>query len=141
MLEFSEVDLRLDPHARRFVKDEVVDAVFATADSELLSREGVNRYRVGDALITGSTGDKWSVSRDRFDARYEADTQLGIDGRYRAKPIPVLAKQIAEPFRALRSAGGDVLDGAADDWLLQYAPGDIGVIENARFRQVYRAFE
>ena len=162
MLEFNEIDLMSDPNARPYVKTEVVDVVFATSDGELISREGANTYRSGDAIITGSTGDKWSVSRDRFNLKYEPATEIsrspnsnsksngrggeapGIsvaarDGQFRARPIPVMAKQINESFRASRSAGGDMLTGDAGDWLLQYAPGDFGVIANARFQQVYRA--
>jgi hypothetical protein len=41
-------------------------------------------------------------------------------------------------FTIARSAGGDLLRGLANDWLLQYAPGDYGVVENARFARVYR---
>ena len=37
-----------------------------------------------------------------------------------------------------RAHGGDLLRGAALDWLLQYAPGDYGIVENARFQAVYR---
>jgi hypothetical protein len=108
----------------------------------LISREGPNSYRADDALITGSTGDRWSVSRDRFDAKYipVAPVEAGEDGRYRSKPLPVLARQIGEAFTLARSSGGDVLQGQAQDWLLQYAPGDFGIIENARFQRVYRRF-
>lgn len=95
----------------------------------------------GDALITGSTAGRWSVSRDRFDAKYSPllPAQAGKDGRYRARPLPVLAKQMSEEFSLARSSGGDVLHGLAQDWLLQYAPGDFGVVENDRFQTVYRA--
>lgn len=55
--------------------------------------------------------------------------------------MPVLARQIHEPFTALRSAGGDRLAGRAGDWLLQYAPGDWGVCEQARFAAIYRRAE
>ena len=140
MLKLSNIDLRTDSTARQFIKSEIVEVTFAKLDGKLISREGPNRYRAGDAIITGSTGDKWSVSRDRFETKYEPTTQhaTGQDGSYGTKPSPVLAKQIFEPFRAARSAGGDMLNGAAQDWLLQYSPGDYGVIENARFQQVYR---
>jgi hypothetical protein len=140
MLELADIDLTNDPAAARYVKNEEVDVVFATNEGELVSREGPNRYRAGDALITGSTGDRWSVSRGRFDEKYEpvAPLPAGSDGRYQARPIPVLARQMAEPFTIARSQGGDVLRGEANDWLLQYAPGDYGIIENARFERVYR---
>lgn len=139
MLEFSQIDLRTDAEAGIYVKDETVDVVFAPDDGVLISREGPNRYQAGDALITGSTGDRWSVSRQRFDAKYEAlDSTHGANGRYRNKPASVLAKQIPEDFSIARSQGGDLLRGVANDWLLQYAPGDYGVVENARFQKVYR---
>jgi hypothetical protein len=140
MREFQNVDLRSDPAAARYVKDEVVAVVFAAVDGELTSREGPNRYRAGDALVTGSTGDRRSVSRDRFDLKYDpvAPLPAGMDGAYRNRPVPVLARQVAEPFAVARSQGGDLLRGEANDWLLQYAPGDHGLVENARFQQVYR---
>ena len=140
MLKLTDIDLTTDPSASIFVKDEVVDVVFAKSAGELVSREGPNRYQAGDALIAGSTGDRWSVSRDRFDAKYLPVAPLGAgeDGRYRARPLPVLAKQMAEAFTLARCSGGDLLRGSAQDWVLQYAPGDFGVVENARFRKVYR---
>lgn len=140
MLELKNIDLATDAAAAPYVKTEIVAVEFARQEGELTSLEGPNRYRVGDALITGSTGSRWSVSRERFEAKYEAvpPTAGGQDGAYRARPLPVLARQIAEPFTAARSAGGDVLRGKAGDWLLQYGPGDFGVAEQARFAQVYR---
>lgn len=140
MLELTNIDLATDPLAARYVKTEIVIATFALQEGELVSLEGPNRYKSGDALITGSTGSRWSVSRDRFDMKYEAvpPTPLGEDGSYQARPIPVLAKQIPEPFTAARSTGGDLLRGNAGDWILQYAPGDFGIAEQARFKQVYK---
>jgi hypothetical protein len=140
MLALQPPELRNDPQAAVYVKDEVVQVTFATATGELLSGEGLNRYAVGDALITSGAGERWSVSRDRFEAKYEAvaPTLAGSDGSYRAKPVPVLAKQINEPFTLARSKGGDVLTGNAGDWVLQYAPGDYGVIVRERFERVYR---
>ena len=161
MLELANIDLTTDPAARVYVKNEQVEVAFAQSDGELVSREGPNRYQAGDALITGSTGDqreckadqreckadqrkckadRWSVSRRRFDEKYQPVPPLphGDDGRYQARPIPVLAKQMPEPFTVARSRGGDMLRGLSHDWLLQYAPGDYGIVENARFERVYR---
>jgi hypothetical protein len=140
MLELRDIDLTRDPAAAFHVKDEVVQVVFATSPGELISLEGPNRYAPGDALISAASGERWSVSRDRFDAKYlaEAPTVPGADGAYRARPVPVLAKQMHEAFTLARSAGGDVLSGTAGDWVLQYAPGDYGVVEQARFARVYR---
>jgi hypothetical protein len=141
MLELAQPDLSSDPLARRVVKNETVAVAFACADGELTSLEGPNRYAAGDALITGSTGDRWVVSRARFDAKYlPVDPALahGEPGAYRNRPTVVLAKRMDEPFSIARSAGGDTLRGVAGDWVMQYAPGDYGVVQAQRFAQVYR---
>lgn len=143
MLDPGNIDLTNDPLAARYVKSESVAVRFARQAGELISLEGPNRYESGDALIAGSTGSRWSVARHRFDAKYEAvpPTLTGQDGRYAARPLPVMARQIAEPFTAARSSGGDVLRGNAGDWLLQYGPGDFGVAAHQRFTQIYRKID
>lgn len=140
MLELRAIDLAADPQAARYVKDEVVRVEFARQPGELQSLEGPNRYRAGDALVSGVTGTRWSVARERFDARYEpvAPTVAGQDGSYRARPIPVLARRMDHAFSAERSRGGDRLHGDAGDWLLQYGPGDYGVAGQERFARIYR---
>src|ERR1700675_1289459 len=136
MLQLESLDLAADSGACWVVKDEVVSVEFAAAAGILESAVGPNRYAAGDALLTGSTGDRWCVSRDRFDVKYraEAHTTPGEPGRYRNHPVPALAKRITVE----RSAGGDRLHGNAGDWLVQYAPGDHGIVAAARFDSVYR---
>jgi PGDYG protein len=139
-LQLQAPDLATDPQARPAVKDETVRVEFATGAGELLSAVGPNRYAAGDALITGSTADRWCVSRQRFDAKYDPlpPTPRGAAGLYRNRPVTVLAKRMESAFSIARAAGGDVLKGQAGDWLLQYAPGDYGVVERTRFEQVYK---
>src|ERR1700750_1262966 len=98
MATITHIDLRTHPQAAIYLKSEIVDVVFATEAGALQSREGLNRYSVGDAVITGATGDRWSVSRDRFDAKLSpvAPLQAGEGGRYLNIPLPVLAVQISE---------------------------------------------
>ncbi|MFM0740650.1 PGDYG domain-containing protein [Paraburkholderia xenovorans] len=145
MTELKNIDLRTDAAALRVIKDETVMVEFAAAEGELMSLEGPNRYAHGDALITGSTGDRWVVSRERFDAKYlpvDAALAHGEPGPYRNRPAVLLAKQMHEAFSMARSAqGGDVLHGTAGDWIMQYAPGDYGVVQAARFAKVYRRVE
>lgn len=142
-LHLDNPDLSCDPAARRAAKDETVQVQFATGGGSLLSSVGFNHYLPGDALITGSTGDRWCVSRERFDAKYlpVAPTQPGAAGPYRNRAVTVLAKQMHQPFSVSREAGGDVLSGTAGDWLLQYGPGDHGIVDRARFARVYRIIE
>ena len=153
-LKLENPDLAADAGARWVVKDEVVSVEFAETAGTLESAVGLNRYCAGDALLTGSTGDRWCVSRDRFDAKYYPDAPAtpgaagatpgavgalpGQAGRYRNRPVALLAKRMTLAFTVERSAGGDVLQGEAGDWLVQYAPGDHGIVAAARFDRVYR---
>ncbi|MGN6666873.1 MAG: PGDYG domain-containing protein [Trinickia sp.] len=142
MIELKDLDLRDDRAAGRYVKDEVVAVEFAQESGELMSLEGANRYRPGDALITGTGGARWVVERVRFDDKYlPAEPALihGSRGRYRNRPAEVLAKRMEASFSIARRAAGDILTGSAGDWVLQYAPGDYGVVRADRFAQVYRA--
>ena len=93
-------DLAADPAAVWIIKDEVVSVEFARQAGALQSAVGLNGYAASDALLTGSTGDRWCVSRDRFDAKYraEAPTVAGQPGRYRNVPVPVLAKRMPIAF-------------------------------------------
>jgi PGDYG protein len=136
-------DLDADLDAVWSVKDELVTVEFAITAGSLESAVGTNRYEPGDALLTGSTGDRWCVSRARFDAKYrpEPPTPCGHSGRYRNLPVAVRAKRMAAPFRVARTAGGDLLCGAAGDWLMQYAPGDYGIVAQDRFVSVYRVLQ
>jgi hypothetical protein len=140
-ITLTHLDLASDPAAQRVVKDETVDVQFAQEAGSLMSLEGPNRYAPGDALITGATGERWVVSRDRFDAKYVLHEGVtpGSAGAYRNVPVAVLAKQMHEAFSIARSEAGDVLHGVAGDWVMQYAPGDYGVVKAARFAKVYKA--
>ncbi len=139
-LKLENPDLAADGAACWVVKDEVVQVEFASAAGVIESAVGLNRYAAADALLTGSTGDRWCVSRDRFDVKYrpEPPTMPGQEGSYRNRPVAVLAKRMSVAFGIARSAGGDLLLGDAGDWLLQYAPGDHGIVAQARFDKVYR---
>jgi hypothetical protein len=140
VLELDRIDLRADAAARRFVKRETVSVEFAITSGVLMSRVGPNSFLPGDAVVTGADGDRWCVSRDRFDVGYAPlpGVAPGAPGRYQNRPRVILAKQMNEAFRCRRAAGGDWLAGRAGDWLLQYAPGDYGIAADARFRLVYR---
>jgi hypothetical protein len=140
MTSINHLDLTTDTAAQRVVKDETVDVEFAHEPGSLMSLEGPNRYAIGDALITGATGERWVVSRDRFDAKYvpRDGARHGDAGAYRNIPVVVLAKQMHEAFSIARSDAGDVLHGVQGDWVMQYAPGDYGVVKAARFAKVYK---
>jgi hypothetical protein len=132
--------LSTDPEAVQAVKSETVAVEFAPSDGVLMSAVGPNHYAAGDALITGSTGDRWTVTRDRFDAKYRpvGGQQPGAAGPYQNLPSRIWVKQIREAFTIERHTGGDRLGGVAGDWAVEYAPGDCGLVAQDRFAAVYR---
>jgi hypothetical protein len=143
MVHITTIDLRTSDRAAVYEKHEIVEVEFALTSGSVHSREGKNSYCAGDALITGSTKDRWSVTRGRFDAKYSpiASTQAGENGRYANIPAPVLAQVMTQEFSIERHSGGDVIHGKAGDWLLQYALGDYGIVEAAKFSKVYRRID
>ncbi len=73
--------------ARRVVARKLERAVqvrFTDAACEIHTREGVVRAKPGDAIITGTGGEQWRVSRARFAEKYRPRPSLeaGLPGTY-----------------------------------------------------------
>ena len=135
----SPPDLSGDPNALRVRKLPLpVDVAFATEGGTCSTLEGLVPFRSGDAILTGIRGEHWPVTRESFEARYApAQGQaLGQDGRYLKHPQTVLARRLDAPLQVTLQAGGQ-LAGKPGDWLLQYAPGDYGIIAEEIFRATY----
>jgi hypothetical protein len=133
-------DLAHDPVARRARKRPVkVDVRFAAAPGVLATGEGDVRYDAGDAIVTGAAGDTWPVPRARFVATYDAvpPTPGGAAGTYRKRVAVVHARRMDAPFAVTLSDGRGTLSGAAGDWLVEYAPGDLAVVDGAIFATTY----
>jgi PGDYG protein len=134
------INLELDSAAAPYCKKEIVKVHFAIDAGILISRVGPNHYVAGDAIVDAVDGETWVVSRRRFDDKYlpMPPTLAGEAGSYEAKKMIVLAKQMADAFSIAREVSGDMLMGCSGDWLIQYAPGDFGVVLNQRFQRIYR---
>lgn len=136
-----ECDLATDASATRWCKRvQEVPVEFARAAGVLETLEGPVRYERGDALLTGSAGERWPVRRSVFDTRYDpaSTTTPGTDGIYLKRPLPVLARRIDTAF-AVRLPDGQVLQGRPGDWLVQYGPRDQAIVADAIFRATYQA--
>jgi len=138
--DLTGCDLARDAYARRARKRPLPVAVeFAARPGVVQTLEGPVRFRGGDALLTGIAGERWPIGRVRFDAAYEPipPTVAGSPGRYRRRPLVVWARCMARPFRVRVGWAGDALHGRPGDWLLQYGPGDYGIVAAALFAQTY----
>jgi hypothetical protein len=120
-------------------KQQPVAVRFALFPGRMATREGEVRYEAGAALMHAGAGDRWPVERTKFDAAYEpvGGTRAGQDGHYVKRPMGVLAWRLTEPASIAVGHAGDRLHGEPGDWLLQYGPGDFGIVGDTIFAQTY----
>jgi hypothetical protein len=140
----APADLSHDRTAHRARKRDVALQVeFAATDGTLATQEGTVGYSAGDALLTGTQGERWPIARETFDATYApvAPIREGKPGRYRKRPLVVWAKPMAEPFSVTLEGDRGTLIGHAGDWLVQYAPSDFSVVDASVFAQTYELLD
>ena len=131
-------------HILKYFKKSIpVSIVFALSPGELLTKEGVVRYAVGDALATGVDGERWPIRRSHFVNIYEPDANLkfGQDGYYRKKHIPVDARQLVEITDIELSGGRGTLQALINDWLLTAENGDCWIVADSIFTMTYQSLE
>jgi hypothetical protein len=133
-------DLSADPRALRVCKRAVpVEVAFAASAGVCETLEGPVRFNNGDAILTGIRGERWPVRRDLFLASYEPvpPTRAGEDGSYRKAPAMAYALRLDRPCEVPVGWHNDPLRGRPGDWLLQYADGSYGVVQDSIFRESY----
>lgn len=133
-------DLDKNPGALRVCKRPVaVEVEFAAADGVCKTLEGEVQYQAGDALLTGIRAEHWPVRRALFGSSYEpiAPTRAGENGRYRKLPTLAHALQLTEAFDIPVTWQRETLHGRPGDWLLRYADGSFGIVQDAIFRETY----
>ena len=140
----SPIDLSEDSAAHRARKRAVVVQVeFAGTDGTLETQEGPVHCSKGDALLTGTGGERRPVARDKFEESYApvAPTRTGKAGPYRKRPRVVWAKPMDHAFDVTLDRDRGTLRGQAGDWLIQYGPSDLGVVSAHVFSQTYELLD
>jgi PGDYG protein len=120
-------------------REHEIDVQFTPVACTVQTSEGLVHAAPGDAIITGTTGEHWRVSRARFPDRYRPvpPTVAGQAGRYVSLPNNILAVPMAEPFEVLLADGISRLNGRAGEWLVDYGDGSLGIISEAIFATTY----
>jgi PGDYG protein len=129
-----------DPHhvvARKLERE--VRVTFAPVATVVQTPEGLVHARLGDALLTGSAGEHWRVSRERFAGKYRPlpPTRAGEAGIYMSRPNRILALPMTQTFEVLLADGISRLRGNAGDWLVDYGDGSLGIVSPAIFATTY----
>ena len=106
----------------------------AQSDVTVNTKEGPVKARKGDFIMTGTKGENWPIPEDKFRQTY--DVQSGGTTAAKKK-INVRAAQMKKPFEVKVSWSADTLKGKAGDFLVQYGPGDYGVVGKEIFEETY----
>lgn len=133
-------DLARQPGAFRARSRPVtVEVHFANTAGSLDTLEGTVAYAAGDAILTGTTGERWPVSRARFEESYApalVTADLGA-GRYVKRPRDVWAWRAERALDVALPQGTGTLRAEVGDVVVQYAPGDYAVVQPEIFAETY----
>jgi hypothetical protein len=116
-----------------------IDVRFTAVACTVQTSEGLVHAAPGDAIITGTAGEHWRVSRARFSDKYRPvpPTVAGEAGRYVSLPNRILAVPMTQPFEVLLADGVSRLTGRAGEWLIDYGDGSLGIVSEAIFATTY----
>ncbi|MHB8914721.1 MAG: PGDYG domain-containing protein [Thiobacillus sp.] len=112
-------------------------------DDICLTQEGAVAYHKGDPILTGVENEQWTIPKKQFLAMYEPITPTinEIDGYYRKIPRQVYALKLDKPLDIKVGFQKNLLHGEPGDWLLQYEPGNFGIVAATIFEKTYRVLE
>jgi PGDYG protein len=136
--------ISVDPRrifARKLERE--IDVRFTPEACTVQTPEGVVHARPGDAVITGTAGEHWRVSRARFADKYRPvpPTVAGEAGRYVSLPNRIMAVPMTTAFEVLLADGVSRLNGRAGEWLVDYGDGSLGIVSQAIFATTYELID
>jgi hypothetical protein len=116
-----------------------IDVRFTPVECSVHTSEGIVHAAPGDAIITGTAGEHWRVSRARFADKYRPvpPTVAGEPGRYVSLPNRILAVPMTEAFHVMLADGISRLTGRPGEWLVDYGDGSLGIVSEAIFSTTY----
>jgi hypothetical protein len=127
--------------ARKLARE--IEVRFTPIACTVQTSEGVVHARPGDAIITGTAGEHWRVSRARFADKYRPvpPTVAGEAGRYVSLPNRIMAVPMTEAFEVLLADGVSRLSGRAGEWLVDYGDGSLGIVSQPIFATTYEIID
>ena len=133
-----------DPRCLRARKlEREIGVRFADMSCTVQTTEGTVHALPGDAIITGTAGEHWRVSRAHFGEKYRPvpPTEAGTAGRYVSRPNRILALPMIQPFEVLLADGISRLRGRPGDWLVDYGDGSLGIVSEMIFATTYEILD
>ena len=133
-----------DPRCVRARKlEREIDVRFTAVECTVQTSEGVVHAAPGDAIITGTAGEHWRVSRARFADKYRPvpPTVAGEAGRYVSLPNHIIGVPMSEAFEVVLADGVSRLCGVAGEWLVDYGDGSLGIVSQPIFATTYEIID
>lgn len=143
-IDANKVDLRENYLAHEVYKLPIVLKYEIAQTEKLVStNEGFQTAKMGDAILTGTgtnrdgtKGEKWPIPAENFKQTYDIDIEG--PGTCAKKKITVLALEMDAPFSVKPPWSDKPLNGEKGDYLVQYGPGDMGIVAKDIFKETYR---
>jgi PGDYG protein len=105
----------------------------ATQDGTLQSLEGSQPYKAGYYIMTGPTGEKYSMPPEEF----KKLKQDNGDGTASPKKIIKLAKLADSDGKVMTPRGVELEYKSGEDYIVKHGPGDYGVVKKDIFPMTY----
>ena len=124
----------------QFVKRAIPVAVeFAELPGLLETLEGPVLYTVGDALLTGVQGERWTVQRAKFESSYvpASNTKTPENGLYFKRFLPVIAYQVEKQTIIPMQGRNEKLLAKPRDWVVIAPDGNQWVVAQDIFTSTY----
>jgi hypothetical protein len=140
---FSKVVSQDPRHIAARKLERIIHVRFAPAACTVQTPEGRVQARLGDAIVTGTAGETWRVSRAHFPHKYRPVPPVleGEAGPYMSLRNRILALQMQEPFQVVLADGVSRLTGRGGDWLVDYGDGSLGIVTQAIFATTYEILD
>lgn len=116
-----------------------VQVEIARRDQTVDTLEGPVACQAGDAILTGTAGERWPVPAAELDQRYVCLSPATQDtpGRYQKRVKTVEAVQLRAPLALTLSQGRGVLQGQVGDWCVWHGPDDLSIVGRSIFAETY----
>lgn len=130
----------IESHDFYYKIPQVRSVEFATAAGSMATLEGDVAVEVGDALMTGSEGERWPIRHREFEKTYlpHGQTRKGETGKYVSRPAIATATRLCSARVVHLPHNKGVLNGQAGDWLVTYESNDQSIVAQSIFAKTYR---
>ena len=104
----------------------------ATDSGTIDTLEGPVRYEAGHKIITGPKGEKYPVSPESFEDKYD------IEDEHTATPKKIVKyAKLADHDGVLHTSWGNLEYTKGNDVIVRHGEGDYGVVKKDIFQQTY----